>query len=155
MGGIYWLMVRRGEIKKREKRGFKKLDISSGGSFLCVFTCVFLTYNANAHQAVCVISARSRLTLATITGSTLAKRAPQLEGLMLYCCQPESQFLLFLFFVLSSNLVGKISWNKFAQGAPNCEEESGDAYALKSLCVCKTPAQHFSLPSYIHPCFSL
>lgn len=49
MGGIYWLMVRRGEIKKREKRGFKKLDISSGGSFLCVFTCVFLTYNANAH----------------------------------------------------------------------------------------------------------
>lgn len=38
MGGIYWLMVRRGEIKEREKRGIKKkLDISSGASFLCVF----------------------------------------------------------------------------------------------------------------------
>lgn len=49
MGGIYWLMVRRGRTKERKKGGFKKLDISSGGSFLCVFTCVSLSFNANAH----------------------------------------------------------------------------------------------------------
>lgn len=96
-----------------------------------------------------MISAESRLLLATVTGSTLAKRVHPVVTHTLLCCQPESNFWFsFPFFVLPQKLVGKIPWNIFAQGAPICEEELWNAYALESLCVYKMPAQHFNFP---HP----
>lgn len=156
MGGIYWLMVRRGEIKEREKRGIKKkLDISSGASFLCVFIPVRLL--------AIMLMLISQSVWYPLKGGYCKRPSPGAlwRSECIQWLRTRSSvvswnptFLLFSF-TSKVKVVWKISRNIFAQGAPVCEEELRDAYALQSLCVYKMQAQHFSLSSSFHRRFSL
>lgn len=141
-------MVRRGEIKEREKKGgFKKVRHILGRFLpLRLYTCASLSYNANAHQPVCVkpgdcYSDRHREHSGEGSASSGQAHAPLFStGIQLW----HIIFSLFLFYLKSQleRYLGIYSLKVHLFARKNLR----DAYALQSLCVYKMQAQHFSLP---------